>query len=716
MEDFSQPAAQPAHSEEHHLNPKSDFPLEADAITDQSHGDRIVSPSKCAEIFPPQSESVNAPVDGLSAEQIKCPVIIEVFCGSARVTASLRAIGMTSAFGVDHDTSKAVAAAKVLDLSTKHGQDVLLTWLQSPMVVGLFIAPPCGTCSLARCIQLRDSHGRPIPGPRPLRTKEFPEGLPDLKDIERRRVSQANRLYSFVQQLVTAAHERGLIVVVENPRSSLFWSTSFWKGIKVPMAYTTHQACAYGGCRPKFTTLAHNCREFAAINKLCPGESPFHVHKPWGIVHTAAGTHFSTSEETAYPLGLAAAIARAFAAALIAKGWVPPPDSLTVNLESMNLQEIRALVGTQPKASRLPPLVREHKCVHILQGPLESLATALVFPMQRLKQQWCVPADCSGPVACIPAESQLLRFTPLRSNGGVLVTEMEKHEQAWGVPFEPSEFVAEAVRNGHPKSFGSIVPAVLREAIQSNFQADESGLVSFRAKFFKKWTARALELQSQEMDLKRTMPEHLKSILEPKRILLWKEMLMDAGYQDLDVIDEMVHGTCLTGVIPSTGIFSTAFKPAETTVAMLMESSSSKRLSAYYSTRTSGDIEVDRVVYSKTMDEVQSGWARGPIPLSALPTGAVVSRRFGLKQGEKVRLIDDLTGSGINQTVQASESPKPHTTDVVASALLEMLKFNNGSKLLGRAFDMKSAYKHMGIHGLFELRLCNRLQSRQKAA
>ena len=129
-----------------------------------------------------------------------------------------------------------------------------------------------------------------------------------------------------------------------------------------------------------------------------------------------------------------------------------------------------------------------------------------------------------------------------------------------------------------------------------------------------------------------------------------------------------------------------------------MDSSSSKRLSAYYSTRTSGDGEVDRVVYSKTMDEVQSGWARGPIPLSALPAGAVISRRFGLKQGEKVRLIDDLTGSGINQTVQASESPKPHTTDVVASALLEMLKFNSGSQLLGRAFDMKSAYKQMGIH------------------
>ena len=125
------------------------------------------------------------------------------------------------------------------------------------------------------------------------------------------------------------------------------------------------------------------------------------------------------SEETAYPLRLAAAISRAFAAALIAKGWVPLPESLSVNLESMNLQEIRAMADTQPKASRLPPLVHEHKCVYIVPGPLESLATAPVFPMQRLKQPWRVPADCSGPVSSIPGQSQLLRFTPLRSNGGV---------------------------------------------------------------------------------------------------------------------------------------------------------------------------------------------------------------------------------------------------------------------------------------------------------
>ena len=123
---------------------------------------------------------------------------------------------------MDHDVSKAVAAVKQLDLTTQFGQQMLLTWLRSPMVVGFFLAPPCGTCSLARSIQLRDSRGRPIPGPRPLRSIAFPEGLRDLTFKERRRVSQANILYAFVLQLVTEADALGLIVVVENPKNSLY--------------------------------------------------------------------------------------------------------------------------------------------------------------------------------------------------------------------------------------------------------------------------------------------------------------------------------------------------------------------------------------------------------------------------------------------------------------------------------------------------------------
>ena len=97
-----------------------------------------------------------------STEQITCPVIIEVFCGSARVTASLKELGLVESFGVDHEVDKAIATVKKLDLTDKEDQKIFKQWMKSPLVVGIFWAPPCGTCSLARNIQLRDSFGRKI--------------------------------------------------------------------------------------------------------------------------------------------------------------------------------------------------------------------------------------------------------------------------------------------------------------------------------------------------------------------------------------------------------------------------------------------------------------------------------------------------------------------------------------------------------------------------
>ena len=275
-----------------------------------------------------QMQSITSDGFAFSMEQLTCPVVIGIFCGSARLTASLKAVGIRDSFGVDHKLDKAVSAAKRLDLTLESDQQILMQWLNSPLVVGVFLAPPCGTCSLARNIRLRDAHGRTLHGPKPLRSSRWPEGLPGLGHSDRIRVSAANKLYNFLAAVVELAHKQGLIVVVENPRSSLFWLTIFWKKIQAPMQYSAHQACAYGGSRPKWTVLAWNHPAFASICRCCPGESEHHQHKPWGLVHSASGTHFSTSEETAYPLGLTHAIARVFASILVAHGWTPPQEQL----------------------------------------------------------------------------------------------------------------------------------------------------------------------------------------------------------------------------------------------------------------------------------------------------------------------------------------------------------------------------------------------------
>ena len=76
----------------------------------------------------------------------------------------------------------------------------------------------------------------------------------------------------------------------------------------------------------------------------------------------------------------------------------------------------------------------------------------------------------------------------------------------------------------------------------------------------------------------------------------------------------------------------------------------------------------------------------------------MLNRRFGLQQASKVRLIDNFSGSGVNSTVQVCESPKPHTTDVVAAVCSRLLQnCDSATDVLGAAYDLKSAYRQVGL-------------------
>ena len=173
-------------------------------------------------------------------------------------------------------------------------------------------------------------------------------------------------------------------------------------------------------------------------------------------------------------------------------------------------------------------------------------------------------------------------------------------EQAWEIPFSPNEFIQEAIKQGHPRSFSKLLPGVLQKAVSKNFSQEGAGsLVQERAKFFKHWLVRAKELEAQERELKQGMDSHARNILEPKRLLLWKEMLQQAQYPDLGVFDEMIRGTVLTGEVAPCGIFDKVFKPAEITESQLKSRSKADRLANFYGCRSSGDEEIETRQYMK---------------------------------------------------------------------------------------------------------------------
>ena len=273
------------------------------------------------------------------------------------------------------------------------------------------------------------------------------------------------------------------------------------------MQYTAHQACAYGSERPKWTVVAHNRKQFTKINRCCPGESKDHCHKPWGRTDNRS---FATSEETAYPLRLAGAIASAFGEALVDQGWTPPVASLDQQWDKMTLLHARVASGNQPKASKIPPLIPEHKRVIVIKGPIKEMSNPPVQFMQRLKSNWPIPDhfQCNSEDKYVPESSQFLRSTPIIGQVGVREEHIPNQgEQAWGVPFTPQEFVATACQKGHPKNFENLLPPVLKESIHYNTQMSTGNLVELRAQWLKEWVSRAKVLDAQEVEVKAGLPQ-----------------------------------------------------------------------------------------------------------------------------------------------------------------------------------------------------------------
>ena len=455
--------------------------------------------------------------------------------------------------------------------------------------------------------------------------------------------------------IVQSAIAQDLLVSIELPLDDPFWASA--NGVAVaqacPLSWQVH-LCAFGGACVA-TSLHSNCDVFGSLSRPCSCKL-VSVEPCLARVYS---WEFSQSYFSCLRISAAAA-----------------PASATA----------RAATLAQPRASVFPSLVSEHQQVVVATGCL----TLPVTTMQRLKAPLLLPPEVSCRLRCLPEGSQLLRVSSVSANKGGTGA-----ETAWGIPRSPEEFVKAALAAGHPCKNEFALPQALQHAIDVNAKSESSDLAKNRALFFRKWAARSKELEPAEAQLKATMPSHIASILAPKKLLLWREILVDLGYPDLSVFDEVVQGFSLTGNTPVTSIFPPTFKPAKRSCSDV--ASWAPELRSHVISKCKPQGEEDEVVHTKTLDERSKGWARGPIPLEELPADSLVSRRFGLKQGPKIRLIDDLTMGGVNEMVNVHESPKPHGPDIVAGMLLAFMRAAPGIALQGRAYDLRSAYRQLPV-------------------
>ena len=594
------------------------------------------------------------------------------------------------------DLSGSLASVISLDLTKLEDQELVLQWLENPAVCAVFLAPPCGTSSAARQIQW--------PGedlPKPLRSLDEPDGLSTLHGIDKLRVSAANVLYAFTADVMEKCCRLHILCMVENPRNSLFWFVTCW--VEMPLAhllfFQDHQACMYGSKRPKFTRLCANFEQVGTISMLCDNS---HEHEPWGVIRHGAKRTFATALEVHYPKALCEAIVRAFMLGLVAKGMELDVHKITLH------HAAKAFTGQQTSSMKVPPLIpaykhryvvflldtriqwpaiepppKEHKQLHNIQmGEVVSVELRDEYKRRILDelQIWAVDF----------AWESFTAFDGTFNNFSI-----------FGIPWEPEEFMERSFSVNHPMDETNALPTELRFAVQQMASKSPAQIASLRLDFFKLWSKRAEELIPAEQELRSKMDPKVDIAVKSKRIALFGEMLEFYGYPDTGVLDELKLGASLTGDVAATGMLPAKFTPALLTEQSLRAQSKLRREHVERDCAGSGDPEVDKEVWEQTLQECEKGWLCGPLQPQQVPDDAPVSKRFGLRQRHKIRLIDDFSESSVNEAVSVFESPTLHTIDIAAAAVAcwfgDCSEIGVASNLEVRTFDLASAYRQVAL-------------------
>ena len=155
----------------------------------------------------------------------------------------------------------------------------------------------CGIASRAREIPRPELSS----APQPLRSLDYPLGLPTLGPSDLKRVEIANELFRYTCQLFAFCLSRGVLATMENPRGSYLWVIPFVLELlqNYPLFATDFLACMYGSMRDKWTRVVASFSEMSQMDATCDRG---HKHLGCGFTTNSQGQKvWATSVESQYP-------------------------------------------------------------------------------------------------------------------------------------------------------------------------------------------------------------------------------------------------------------------------------------------------------------------------------------------------------------------------------------------------------------------------------
>ena len=636
------------------------------------------------------------------------PFLLELFCGTAGVCAQFRTLG-GRALGVDHHLKRTrlKAAAVKLDLTQKWVQELIEREIKLKRVSAVHMGPPCGTSSRARNIPIkRKLRAKGAPNPQPLRSTTFPLGFPWLKGLNKVKVQAANELYNFAARIAWLCDECGVLFTIENPQNSLMWETPYFKPLVEKFHFHVIDACEYGSQHKKGTAFLANFQA-PRLKQRCTGN---HTHAAWTVKQLDTGVwSFDTAKEAEYPLPLAKELATAFIDELQQRGHVQLHDL-------MDDHAVKISAEAQPRRTKGPVLLAEFKTkVSIVCEKTDDPPAV-------------VPKDALPPWQGLPIGSKRLDVQPVDN---VQEGSEGRLQVLYGVYFSPEEFIQRVQELRHPFDTPLPLDEANMAAISFILEHGPAKVAAYRAEKVQFYLQRAKVLQTAEEELHESMDASIRPVMRSKRLLLFREMLNDAGIKDETLFEEVCNGFKLVGDLAPSGQFQQQWKPATLGIEQLRQTAVWAQKAVVASCKkVLQDPEVAEAVWHETLEQAgkDKQWVRGPFSASEISEKHgeqwIPSRRFGVRQGGKIRPVDDFSQFLINATVTCHEKIDLEGIDNICATARFFLgasksgvrwqipgdngiatgplsaAWPSGSErdLHGRCLDLRQAYKQLVRH------------------
>ena len=550
---------------------------------------------------------------------------------------------------MDHICKASGIKVMKLDLCSKEGRSLLKGLLENPDVFWVHWAPPCGTFSRAREIKRRGA-------PKPLRNMQFVKGFPVLRSMaDRVRVRSANALVELMTQWCKKLSARGVCWSIENPSNSLLWA---YPGLHdmVLQAHVVHlHACMFGSARKKATALVSNRSWFRRSGIECSGDHP---HASWGKTKAKGRTVWATSTESAYTPELSHAWASCAATALL-------PD-----LEAAPASKKRSRKSLcEPNFDNVITVFAE-----------EASPFMNMFPPCRVPRKY----------SKWPKGSKLLA---LDESG---------HSATLAVPCEPSKWCQRAKQLEHPRTIFRPLGKALETSLETELLQDSAKAGRFRAEACKEITRMCQDCASAEAEARLALDPRIERVTGTKKSVAMRRLLLQVGHVDPDVADLVREGFPLVGWLPRSGLWDADCEPPSLSVAVEALTASAEDIS---SRSVKGvcrhrDAELEPAIWAATVEESSKGWLTFSQDVS-VPESHVVSSRFGVKQKNKIRPIDNFKSSCVNAACGVQEKVAMDGIDEIVSLCLHWLRrrkpLSAEDRILGRTWDLKSAYKQLAV-------------------